>query len=168
MTISRRDSLLAVGAAGAALLASDAEASSTPGKSTSLTPDQQKLAAAAIEVRERAYAPYSKFHVGAALETADGTVFKGCNVENISYGATICAERNAVLQAVAAGHTKFKAIAVVADLPGPITPCGMCRQVLGEFGGGTQVICTNLKGDALVTTVADLLPHAFNFDPSKT
>ena len=132
------------------------------------TPQQQKLIDAAIDVRQRAYAPYSHFLVGAALETEDGTVFKGCNVENLSYGATICAERNAVFQAVAAGHKKFKAIAVVGDLPAPITPCGMCRQVLGEFGGDTVVICGNLKGDTMVTTVAALLPNAFNFDPSKT
>jgi len=132
-----------------------------------LTPAQQALVAAARQVRDKAYAPYSKFHVGAALETEDGTVFKGCNVENLSYGATICAERNAVFQAVAAGHTKFKAIAVIADLPGPITPCGMCRQVLGEFGGATEVICTNLSGETMVKTVGDLLPDAFDFDPSK-
>ncbi len=133
----------------------------------SLTEKQQALVAAARQVRDRAYAPYSKFHVGAALETEDGTVFKGCNVENISYGATICAERNAVLQAVAAGHTKFKAIAVIADLPKPITPCGMCRQVLGEFGGETEVICANLAGDSMVKTVGQMLPDAFDFDPSK-
>jgi len=137
------------------------------GGSMRITPAQEKLVAAARKARDKAYAPYSKFHVGAALETEDGTVFSGCNVENISYGATICAERNAVFQAVAAGHTKFKAIAVIADLPRPITPCGMCRQVLGEFGGGTQVICANLKGDTMVKTVGDLLPDAFDFDPSK-
>jgi cytidine deaminase len=137
------------------------------GGSMTITPAQEKLVAAAREARDKAYAPYSKFQVGAALETEDGTIFRGCNVENISYGATICAERNAVFQAVAAGHTKFKAIAVIADLPRPITPCGMCRQVLGEFGGGTQVICANLKGDTMVKTVGDLLPDAFDFDPNK-
>ncbi len=131
------------------------------------TPAQQKLIDAAMAVRLRAYAPYSKFLVGAALETEDGTVFLGCNVENLSYGATICAERNAVFQAVAAGHKKFRAIAVVGDLPTPITPCGMCRQVLGEFGGDTQVICTNLKKDVMVKTVAAFLPDAFSFEPVK-
>ncbi len=132
-----------------------------------LSPAEQALVAAARQVRDKDYAPYSKFHVGGALETEDRTVFKGCNVENISYGATICAERNAVLQAVAAGHTKFKAIAVIADLPKPITPCGMCRQVLGEFGGETEVICANLAGDSMVKTVGQMLPDAFDFDPSK-
>jgi cytidine deaminase len=162
MSITRRDTMLA-GIAGSALLAGAAEASAA-----ALTPEQQTLLDAALEVRQKAYAPYSHFLVGAALQAEDGTVFKGCNVENISYGATICAERNAVFQAVAAGHKTFKAIAVVGDLPGPITPCGMCRQVLGEFGGDTVVICGNLKHDVMVTTVAALLPDAFNFDPSKT
>ena len=165
MSMTRRD---LAGLAGATLLASAAEATATtPGGNVTPTPVQQKLIDAAMDVRQRAYAPYSHFLVGAALETEDGTVFKGCNVENLSYGATICAERNAVLQAVAAGHQKFKAIAVVGDLPTPITPCGMCRQVLGEFGGETEVICTNLKKDVMVTTVGALLPAAFDFDPGK-
>ncbi|MEJ1969936.1 MAG: cytidine deaminase [Rhizomicrobium sp.] len=161
--MTRRDTML-VGLVGGTLLAGTADAA---GGSVTPTPEQQKLIAAAIDVRQRAYAPYSHFLVGAALQTEDGTVFRGCNVENLSYGATICAERNAVLQAVAAGHRKFKAIAVVGDLPGPITPCGMCRQVLGEFGGETEVICTNLKNDVMVTTVGALLPAAFDFDPTK-
>jgi cytidine deaminase len=131
------------------------------------TPQQQALIDAATEARNHAYAPYSRFPVGAALQTEDGTIFRGCNVENISYGATICAERNAVFQAVAAGHRKFRAIAVVADLPAPVTPCGLCRQVLGEFGGETQVICANLKQDVLVGTVGALLPDAFAFEPGK-
>jgi len=167
MTMTRRD---LTGLAGATLLASAAEAgAATPatGGNVTPTPAQQKLIDAAKDVRQRAYAPYSHFQVGAALETEDGTIFKGCNVENLSYGATICAERNAVFQAVAAGHKKFKAIAVIADLPTPITPCGMCRQVLGEFGGETEVICTNLKKDVMVSSVGALLPAAFDFDPSK-
>ncbi|MBS0470593.1 MAG: cytidine deaminase [Proteobacteria bacterium] len=168
MTISRRDTILAAGVAGAALLATEAAAAVKPTKLSDLAPGQQKLVQTALAVRQKAYAPYSHFLVGAALMAADGTVFKGCNVENISYGATICAERNALFHAVASGHRKFKAIAVVGDLPAPITPCGMCRQVLGEFGGDTQVICANLKGDVMVTTVGALLPAAFNFDPSKT
>ncbi|HUO88042.1 MAG TPA: cytidine deaminase [Rhizomicrobium sp.] len=169
MSITRRDTVI-LGLAGGALLASAAEANAAKpvtGGNVTPTPEQQKLIDAAVEVRQRAYAPYSHFLVGAALETEDGTVFKGCNVENLSYGATICAERNAVFQAVAAGHRKFKAIAVVGDLPAPITPCGMCRQVLGEFGGQTEVICTNLKKDVMVSTVGALLPAAFDFDPSK-
>ncbi len=167
MSITRRD---LAGLAGAAVLASAAEAAgAVPATSGNVTPTpaQQTLIDAAQDVRQRAYAPYSHFQVGAALETEDGTIFKGCNVENLSYGATICAERNAVFQAVAAGHKKFKAIAVIADLPTPITPCGMCRQVLGEFGGETKVICTNLKKDVMVSSVGALLPAAFDFDPSK-
>lgn len=166
MDVTRRSTVL-YGIAGGALLADAATAKPVEG-SMPLTPEQQKLLDAAFAVRQRAYAPYSKFLVGAALEAEDGTVSAGCNVENISYGATMCAERNALFHAVAAGHRKFKAIAVVGDLPEPITPCGMCRQVLGEFGGETQVICANLKGDTMVTTVAALLPSAFSFDPSKT
>ena len=165
MSMTRRD---LAGLAGAAVLASAADATAaTPGGTVTPTPAQQKLIDAAQDVRQRAYAPYSHFQVGAALETEDGTIFKGCNVENLSYGATICAERNAVFQAVAAGHKKFKAIAVIADLPTPITPCGMCRQVLGEFGGETEVICTNLKKDVMVSSVGALLPAAFDFDPTK-
>ncbi|HWD25880.1 MAG TPA: cytidine deaminase [Rhizomicrobium sp.] len=160
--MTRRDTMLA-GLAGSALLTGTAGATAA----TTATPEQQALLDAAMAVRQKAYAPYSHFLVGAALMAEDGTVFKGCNVENISYGATICAERNAVFQAVAAGHKKFKAIAVVGDLPSPITPCGMCRQVLGEFGGGTVVICGNLKHDVMVTTVAALLPDAFNFNPGN-
>ena len=109
MSLTRRDTMVAL--AGSAVLAGAANAA---------TPEQHTLLQAALEVRQKAYAPYSHFLVGAALQTEDGTVFKGCNVENISYGATICAERNAVFQAVAAGHKKFKAIAVNADLPTPI------------------------------------------------
>ena len=164
MTLTRRDTVL-LGIAGVAL-ADTAAAAASPAKPT-LTPEQDKLLDAALGVRDKAYAPYSKFHVGAALQVEDGTVFAGCNVENISYGATICAERNAVLAAVAAGHQKFKTIAVVADLPTPITPCGMCRQVLAEFGKDTVVICANLKRDVMVTTVGAMLPAAFDFDPAK-
>jgi cytidine deaminase len=163
MDITRRNAV-ALGIASGALLAEGAAAAPAP----VLTPAQNKLVDAALAVRQKAYAPYSHFLVGAALETEDGTVFEGCNVENISYGATICAERNAVFQAIAAGHKKFKTIAVVAELPTPITPCGMCRPVLGEFGADTVVICTNLKRDVMVTTVGALLPSAFDFDPSKT
>ncbi len=131
------------------------------------TPEQHKLVDAAFEVRQKAYAPYSHFLVGAALLTEDGTVFKGCNVENVSYGATVCAERTAVFAAVAAGHRKFTAIAVIADLPAPITPCGLCRQVLAEFGLDTVVIGANLKREMTIATVGALLPAAFAFDPSK-
>lgn len=96
--------------------------------------DWQLLIDHAWEVRERAYAPYSNFKVGAALLAEDGRIFTGCNVENLSYGLTICAERVAMGAAVAAGVTKFLGVAVVADTAVPISPCGACRQVLSEFG----------------------------------
>jgi cytidine deaminase len=167
VAITRRDTVI-LGLAGGALLADAARAETKPGaKPVTLTPEQEKLLDVAFAVRQKAYAPYSHFLVGAALLADDGTVFPGCNVENISYGATICAERNAVFSAVAAGHQKFKAIAVVGDLPTPITPCGMCRQVLAEFGKDTTVICANLKRDVMVMTVGAMLPAAFDFDPKK-
>jgi cytidine deaminase len=132
-----------------------------------LTPEYKKLVDAAVEFRKKAYAPYSHFLVGAALLAEDGTVFSGVNVENATYGATNCAERTAVFSAVAAGHRKFKAIAVVGDLDVPLTPCGICRQVLAEFGKDTVVICANLKGDTFTTTVGALLPSAFDFEKGR-
>ena len=118
------------------------------------------LLKAAREVREKAYAPYSRFQVGAALLTKSGKVFTGCNVENLSYGLTICAERNAVFAAVAAGEKDFESIAVVADSVSPITPCGACRQVLIEFSSDLTVTSENLQGTRHETTIAELLPRA--------
>jgi len=120
----------------------------------------ENLIAAAMAVRERAYAPYSNFRVGAALLAADGSVFTGCNVENISYGLTICAERGAILAAVAAGQTTFEAIAIVAESVNPVSPCGACRQVMAEFTPGLQVVCANLKGGIFRATLEELLPRA--------
>lgn len=118
------------------------------------------LREAAEAARRRAYAPYSGFRVGAALETERGTIVTGCNVENASYGLTICAERTAVAAAVAAGHTGFRRLALVSDSPRPISPCGACRQVLAEFG--TDLVIESHAGDQTVTWVlADLLPDAF-------
>jgi len=117
------------------------------------------LVAAAMAVRERAYAPYSHFKVGAALRAADGTVYTGCNVENASYGLSICAERNAVFHAVAEGQREFDAIAVVtAD---GVTPCGACRQVLAEFNLQMVVIVADTAGHRSVYTLDELLPDAF-------
>ena len=120
--------------------------------------DIDGLLAAAWEARESAYAPYSRFAVGAALLGADGRVFKGCNVENLSYGLTICAERVAVASAVTAGQREFIAIAVVADTAVPISPCGACRQVLSEFGVA-RVILANRK-EHVEFSLSELLPRA--------
>jgi cytidine deaminase len=111
-------------------------------------------------VREQAYAPYSKFQVGAALLTASGRIFCGCNVENLSFGLTVCAERAAVFTAIAAGETKFEAIAVVADSIQPVTPCGACRQVLVEFSTDLKIVSANLQDQRYESTIAELLPRA--------
>lgn len=120
--------------------------------------ESQSLIDAAIQARQTAYAPYSKFKVGAALLCADGEVFRGCNVENLSFGLTSCAERNAVFAAVAAGRQKFSAIAVVTDSDNVTRPCGACRQVLCEFGD-FPVLLSNLAGEVVKTTVSELLPN---------
>ena len=113
--------------------------------------------------REKAYVPYSKFPVGAALLGEDGTVYHGCNIENSAYSMTNCAERTAFFKAISNGVKTFKALAVVGDTDGPISPCGACRQVIAEFCEGSMpVYLTNLKGDVLETTVAELLPGAFS------
>jgi len=126
--------------------------------------DVTALVAAARAARDRAYAPYSGFAVGAALLTADGSLVTAANVENASYSLAICAERAAVAAAVAAGHLEFKAIAVAGPGPEPVTPCGACRQVLRELPAGPAlvVLAAGAEGDALLrTTVGELLPHAF-------
>lgn len=120
----------------------------------------KKLLAAALAARENAYAPYSKFKVGAAVETADGHIFTGCNVENASYGLTCCAERNAVFAAIGSGARSFKALCVVADTEEPVAPCGACRQVLAEFPF-EKIILANCKGLTKIMTVAELLPYGF-------
>ena len=120
--------------------------------------DQDNLVEAAWAARDAAYAPYSKFKVGAALLATDGRVFAGCNVENISYGLTNCAERVAIGAAVAAGVREFLAVAVVADTGVPISPCGACRQVLAEFNVA-RIILANRK-ERLEFTLAELLPRA--------
>ena len=102
--------------------------------------DADRLVLAAREARERAVAPYSNFKVGAALEAADGTIITGCNIENASYGLTICAERVAMFKALSDGHRRFTRIAVVADTVDPTPPCGACRQVLWEFGQDLEIV----------------------------
>jgi len=132
--------------------------------------DYEQLIQEARQARERAYAPYSRFLVGAALKTKDGTVFRGCNVENASYGLCNCAERTAFFSAMAAGYRpgQFEVLAVVADTAQAVAPCGACRQVMIELGSPTlTVVLSNLKGDVEVTSAAALLPAAFYLDPER-
>jgi cytidine deaminase len=120
----------------------------------------ERLVAAAAKARKRAYAPYSGFHVGAAV-LAGGRIFAGVNVENASYPVSVCAERNAVAAAVAAGKTEIEAVAVVADADDPTPPCGGCRQVLNEFGPRMLVVCEGASGRRARWVLSDVLPHAF-------
>ncbi|MDX2015535.1 MAG: cytidine deaminase [Myxococcaceae bacterium] len=123
-----------------------------------------KLWNAAEKARRKAHAPYSKFHVGAAIECDDGSIVSGCNVENASYGLTVCAERNAIGAMVLKGRTPLR-VAIVVDHSRPVPPCGVCRQVLAEFAEeGVPVRSRTLKGDVLETTVGELLPFAFSGD----
>lgn len=113
--------------------------------------------------REKAYTPYSKFKVGAALLTKDGKIYGGCNIENAAYSMCNCAERTALFKAYSEGDTKFEMLAVVADTDRPCSPCGACRQVISELcDPNMKVILTNLKGDVLEVTVQELLPGAFS------
>jgi cytidine deaminase len=118
----------------------------------------EELIAAAWEARDKAYAPYSSFQVGAALLASNGQVFPGCNVENISYGLTNCAERVAIGTAVAAGVQSFDKVVVVADTAEPISPCGACRQVLAEFGVKTVVLAN--RAGSIEFSLEELLPRA--------
>jgi cytidine deaminase len=127
---------------------------------TTLLHEHEALISAARDARQRAYAPYSKFAVGAALDTGDGQVFLGANVENASYGLSICAERAAIAAAVTSGFQHFTAIAVAGPDGALTSPCGACRQVLAEFNPAMTVIYTTPDGVA-ASTVAELLPHSF-------
>ena len=121
-----------------------------------------ELVAAARRAREHAVAPYSHFRVGAALETADGAVITGCNVENATYGLTVCAERVAMFKALSDGHRRFTRIAIVADTESPTPPCGACRQILWEFGGDLEVQLATLTADAGTYRLKNLLPLPFD------
>ena len=124
--------------------------------------NEEKLILTARQMLERSYAPYSRFAVGAALETEDGSVFTGCNVENASYGLTICAERTAAVKAVSEGQRKFKRIVIASRGEDYCYPCGACRQVLREFGPEMEVICVGSGGAERTLTLRELLPHSFD------
>ncbi|HEY1099558.1 MAG TPA: cytidine deaminase [Myxococcota bacterium] len=130
------------------------------------------LAERALSARQRAYAPYSNFLVGAALRTDDGTVIEGCNVENASYGLCVCAERNAVVAAVARGHRHFSSIAIATAASPPAPPCGMCRQVLAEFLAGPaddlRITLLNDKGEVSVTSLRAIFPGIFDMHQLAT
>jgi cytidine deaminase len=125
-------------------------------------PGWAALVDAARRAREHAVAPFSTFKVGAALETADGTVVTGCNIENATYGLTICAERVAMFKALSDGHRRFTRIAIVADTDAPTPPCGACRQILWEFGGDLQIVLANLHAETGRHALSALLPLPFD------
>jgi cytidine deaminase len=123
---------------------------------------EKELIDAAADVRERAFAPYSNFKVGAAVETENGDINTGCNVESASYGLTVCAERVAIWKGISRGVTKFGRIAVVVDTEELTPPCGVCRQIIWEFCGDVPVILANLHGKTETIQMGELLPRAFD------
>jgi cytidine deaminase len=120
------------------------------------------LVAAALQARENAFAPYSKFKVGAALEDADGRIHTGCNIENATYGLTLCAERVAVFKAVSEGVRRFRRLAVAADTETLTPPCGACRQILWEFCGDIEIVLANPRGRTETCRLRDLFPRPFD------
>jgi cytidine deaminase len=121
-----------------------------------------KVVSAARRARRHARAEFSGFKVGAALEAADGTIISGCNIENETYGLTVCAERVAMFKALSEGHRNFRRVAVVADTEAPTPPCGACRQILWEFGGDLEVVLANLRRETGRYQLKDLLPLPFD------
>ncbi|WP_078597214.1 cytidine deaminase [Evansella clarkii] len=125
--------------------------------------DKNSLIQEAKKAREKAYVPYSKFKVGAALQAEDGTVYHGCNIENAAYSMCNCAERTAIFKAVSEGVRKFTAMAVIADTEGPVSPCGACRQVMSELlQKDTKVFLSNLNGEVSEWSLEEILPGAFS------
>lgn len=124
--------------------------------------DRQKLIRAAMAARERAYAPFSHFRVGAALLCGDGAVYTGCNIENSSFGLTICAERTAAVKAISEGHSKFRRIVIAGNSKDFCYPCGACRQFLYEFSPDMEVICLNRAREAKRMTLRELMPCGFD------
>lgn len=127
-----------------------------------MTAAQRRLVERARRARLRAVASYSGFRVGAALETTGGRIYTGCNIENASYGLTVCAERVAIFKAVSEGERNFKRLAVVADTDRLTPPCGACRQIIWEFCGDTEIVLANLKGKSGVLRMRALLPRPFD------
>ncbi|MEQ1572950.1 MAG: cytidine deaminase [Vicinamibacterales bacterium] len=121
-----------------------------------------ELVAAARKARRAAQAHFSKFKVGAALETEDGQIITGCNIENATYGLTMCAERVAMFKALSEGHRRFRRVVVVADTQAPTPPCGPCRQILWEYAGDVEVVMANLKRETGRHRLSDLLPLPFD------
>ena len=121
-----------------------------------------KLTEAALAARDHAHAPFSKFKVGAALEDESGRIYTGCNVENATYGLTVCAERVAVFKAISEGARRFKRIAVAADTEVLTPPCGACRQILWEFCGDAELILVNVQGKTETLRLKDLFPRPFD------
>jgi cytidine deaminase len=120
------------------------------------------LIQAAVAVRENAHAPFSKFKVGAAVQDESGRIFTGCNVENATYGLTVCAERVAIFKAISEGARKFTRVAVVADTDTLTPPCGACRQILWEFCGDVELVLANLQGKSETLRLGTLFPRAFD------
>lgn len=126
--------------------------------------DDMNLINKAKEAMNHSYSPYSNFRVGAALLTTDGKVFTGCNIENASFGGTNCAERTALFKAISEGHRKFEKIAIISDSDNYTSPCGICRQVLSEFGINMEVIMADVNGKHTKMPLKELLPLAFTSD----
>jgi cytidine deaminase len=130
--------------------------------------DIRELYEAAVAVKGMAYAPYSDFHVGSALRTESGKIYTGCNVENSSYGVTICAERNAIFKMVSEGEQKIESILVIGDTERFLPPCGACRQVIAEFSTeNTRVFMCNKNGEYRESTVGEILPFGFSLRDDK-
>lgn len=121
----------------------------------------ERMKARALEAMKSAYCPYSRFHVGASVLTKDGAIHAGCNVENASYGLTMCAERNAIFHAVATGHREISVVVIVSSGQDPTQPCGACRQVISEFGSQIRVVSFGHNGKVSKRSIKQLLPEAF-------
>jgi len=122
----------------------------------------ERLIKAAQDVRENAFAPYSNFRVGAALETIEGEIYTGCNIENATFGLTLCAERLAIFKAMSEGQREFRQLAVIADTKDLTPPCGACRQIIWEFCGDITLTLANLRGQTRQFSMSTLFPHAFD------